>query len=253
MIKKTIQVTTADGTMPAYVFHPEANTSHPVVIFYFDIFGIRNEFKNMCHRFCKAGYYTILPSLFYRHNNPEHSPMDYINTPNPPLKSDDPHHPMMLNQNTTNAMVIADTGALLQHLHNDPLAQTTHVGTIGTCMGARHALLAAAHYPNQIRSFSAIHGGKLLTTAPDSPHLSIPKLKAEGYFGWASDDHLTNPTHLETYKKDLTHHNVPHTIDLMPQAKHGYFFPERPTHYHASSAEKSWQATLALFKRTLSA
>ena len=43
MIEKTIDVVTSDGVMPAYVFHPEGEGPHPVVIFYFDIFGVRDE------------------------------------------------------------------------------------------------------------------------------------------------------------------------------------------------------------------
>lgn len=251
MIEKTFHVQTPDGTMPAEVFMPDQNETHSVVIFYFDIFGIRNEFRNMCRRFCQAGYCAILPSLFYRHGSPEHNPSDYINNPNPPCAPDDPQHPMNLNQNTTNQMVIDDTGALIRHLQTESHLASHKIGTIGTCMGARHALLAAANYPNNILAFSAIHGGKLVTDAIDSPHQSISKLKATGYFGWANDDYQTNPTHLETYRSELVKHQVPHTIDLMPNAKHGYFFPERHTHYHAESAEKSWQATLNTFAQHL--
>ena len=111
MIEKTIGVTTSDGTMPTYVFHPEGEGPHPAVIFYFDIFGIRDEIKNMCRRFARAGYYAILPSLFYRRGNPSYNPEKFMSG-NLNLENTDPLHPMNLNTSTTNALVIEDTGAL---------------------------------------------------------------------------------------------------------------------------------------------
>ena len=149
MIEKTIEVTTSDGIMPACIFHPEGEGPHPAVIFYFDIFGIRDELKNMCRRFARAGYYTVLPSLFYRMGNPSYNPEKFMSG-NLNLEKTDPLHPMNLNTSTTNAMVIDDTGALLRHLDNEePQADAQRVGTIGTCMGGRHALFAAATYPDQ--------------------------------------------------------------------------------------------------------
>ena len=118
-------------------------------------------------------------------------------------------------------------------------------------MGGRHALFAAATYPDQVLAFASIHGGKLVTDAPDSPHLAIPKLRAEGYFGWADRDAGATEEHLHRYKTELTRCKVPHRIDFMCGALHGYFFPERATHYNKDAAEKSWDAVLALFARAL--
>ena len=251
MIEKTIDVATSDGAMPAYVFHPEGGGPHPTVIFYFDIFGIRGELKTMCRRLCRAGYYTVLPSLFYRMGNPSYDPQKFMSG-NLALDKTDPLHPMNLNASTTNAMVTQDTGALLRHLDSeDPRANAQRVGSIGTCMGGRHALFAAATYPDQVLAFASIHGGKLVTDAPDSPHLAIPKLRAEGYFGWADRDAGATEEHLHRYKTELTRCKVPHRIDFMCGALHGYFFPERATHYNKDAAEKSWDAVLALFARAL--
>ncbi len=251
MIEKTIEVTTSDGTMPTYVFHPEGEGPHPAVIFYFDIFGIRGELKNMCRRFARAGYYAVLPSLFYRMGNPSYNPEKFMSG-NLDLEKTDPLHPMNLNTSTTNAMVINDTGALLRHLDKeDPQADAQRVGSIGTCMGGRHALFAAAAYPDQVLAFASIHGGKLVTDASESPHLAIPKLKAEGYFGWADQDAGATEEHLQLYKTELTRCEVPHRIDFMTGALHGYFFPQRLTHYNEDAAEKSWDAVFDLFARTL--
>ncbi len=251
MIEKTVDVATPDGTMPTYVFHPDGKGPHPVAIFYFDIFGIRNELKIMCRRLCGAGYYAILPSLFYRMGNPSYDPEKFMSG-DLALKKTDPLHPMNLNASTTNAMVIRDTGALIRHLdREEPQADAQRVGSIGTCMGGRHALFAAATYPDRVLAFASIHGGKLVTDAPDSPHLAIPKLRAEAYFGWADRDAGATEEDMQYYKTELTRCKVPHRIDFMSGALHGYFFPERPTHYNKEAAKKSWDAVFNLFARTL--
>ncbi len=251
MIEKIIEVTTLDGTMPVHVFQPKTKGPHPIVIFYFDVFGIRNELKDMCRRLCNKGYYTVLPSLFYRMGNPSYAPEEFFSG-NLVLEETDPLYPMNLNLSTTNAMVVMDTGALLQHLaKEEPEANANKAGTIGTCMGGRHALFAAAAHPDHVLAFASIHGGKLVTDTPDSPHLTLSKLKAEAYFGWADQDANAIEEHLEIYKTELARHNISHRIDFMEGALHGYFFPQRPTHYNAEAAKKSWNAVHELFARRL--
>ena len=47
---------TDDGLMPVEVFHPELSDTYPGVIFYMDVFGIRDELRDMCRRIASAGY-----------------------------------------------------------------------------------------------------------------------------------------------------------------------------------------------------
>lgn len=248
MVEKTLEVSTQDGTMPTFVTHPESGAPFPVVILFMDVFGIRDELKDMCRRLTENGYYTMLPSLFYRAGNPAYDPADFGPGGTPPVDESDPLFPMTLNEKTTNAMVLRDTGALLRSLEGDANAQA--VGTIGTCMGGRHAMLAAAEYPDQVLAFASIHGGKLFSDQSDSPHLAIPKLKAEGYFGWAGNDVAAPEEHLEYYQSELLRCGVPHHIDYVIDACHGYFFPERHV-YHWETAEKSWRYVLEMFARHL--
>ena len=66
MIERQVDVTTDDGTMTTFVFHPEHGGPHPIVLYLMDAPSIRPALKDMASRLATAGYYVMLPYLFYR-------------------------------------------------------------------------------------------------------------------------------------------------------------------------------------------
>ena len=66
MIERQIDVTTPDGEMTTFIFHPEHGGPHPVVLYLMDAPSIRPALKDMASRLATAGYYVMLPYLFYR-------------------------------------------------------------------------------------------------------------------------------------------------------------------------------------------
>ena len=66
MIDQQIEIPTKDGHITTFISHPERGGPHPVIIFYMDAPGIREELRNMCRRIAKMGYFVLLPDLFYR-------------------------------------------------------------------------------------------------------------------------------------------------------------------------------------------
>src|ERR1700741_5154806 len=67
MIEKHLDIATADGAMNTFVVYPDEGGPFPVVIFYMDAPGIREELHDMARRIATVGYYVILPNLYYRH------------------------------------------------------------------------------------------------------------------------------------------------------------------------------------------
>jgi carboxymethylenebutenolidase len=70
MQEKTVVIDTPDGAMPVFIAYPEAPGVYPVVIFYMDALGIREELRDMVRRVATVGYYVLLPNLFYRAGGP---------------------------------------------------------------------------------------------------------------------------------------------------------------------------------------
>ena len=237
--EKHIEINTRDGKMPTFLSYPAQESQSPAVIFYMDVFGPREELREMCRRLSSNGYATFLPNLFYRGGSPEAD----VLTGNKELA-------LELNLSTKNHMVIQDDAAIIDFCEKDQRIDTSRIGTIGTCMGGRHAMLAAAEYPDNVKAFASIHGGRLFLEQEDSPHNWIAKLKAEGYFGWAYNDAEKNPQELEIYRNRFASHESPCVIELFEDARHGYFFPERE-HYNEEAAEKGWAYILDMFKRRL--
>ena len=66
MIEREIDIATADGAMNTFITHPEEGGPFPVVIFYMDAPGKREELHDMARRIATVGYYVLLPNLYYR-------------------------------------------------------------------------------------------------------------------------------------------------------------------------------------------
>src|ERR1700680_2599556 len=66
MIERQIEIGTRDGRMNTFICHPERAGPHPVVIFYMDAPGIREELRDMARRLGTVGYCVMLPNLNYR-------------------------------------------------------------------------------------------------------------------------------------------------------------------------------------------
>ena len=54
--------------MSTFVCHPERGAPHPVIVFFMDAPGIREELRDMASRLGTVGYYVLLPNLYYRSN-----------------------------------------------------------------------------------------------------------------------------------------------------------------------------------------
>src|SRR5689334_25138643 len=66
MIDQQVDIQTADGRVSTFVTHPERGGPYPLILFYMDAPGIREELRDMARRFATVGYCVMLPNLYYR-------------------------------------------------------------------------------------------------------------------------------------------------------------------------------------------
>ena len=66
MIERELEITTPEGEMKTFIFHPEHGGPHAVVLYLMDAPSIRPALKDMASRLASAGYYVMLPYLYYR-------------------------------------------------------------------------------------------------------------------------------------------------------------------------------------------
>ena len=242
MIERTIDIPTGDGKTTTFIVHPERGGPHPAIFFYMDAPAMREELRDMARRFASAGYYVVLPNLYYRKGVLELGPL-----------SPDPQSPvrkqmMELMSSLSIPMIMDDTRALLAFVDEDPAAGKGPMGAVGYCMSGQYAINAAAQFPDRFRAAASIYGVQLITASPDSPHKMAAKVKGETYFACAEIDHwmpLENVEPLRASVKGLTSE-----VELYPKVEHGFAFPQRPA-YNKDAAERHWERLFALWKRNL--
>ena len=117
--------------------------------------------------------------------------------------------------------VMQDTASFLEFLEQQP-SVAGKVGCVGYCMGGGYALSAAGTFPNRIAAAASLHGAKLATDQPDSPHLLAPKLHGGVYVGIAGIDSHFTPEEKHRLESALQAASVKHTIEVYPNVKHGF-------------------------------
>src|SRR3954469_19035546 len=119
MIEKDIDIPTADGAMNTFVVYPEENAPFPVVLFYMDAPGKREELHDMARRLAAVGYYVVLPNLYYRRTRDF-----WLRERTEPAMAVMFEHMAAL----TNAMAVSDTKAMLDFVDAQPEADASRVG-----------------------------------------------------------------------------------------------------------------------------
>ena len=242
MIEKHIDIPTADGNMNTFVVYPEENGPHPVVLFYMDAPGKREELHEMARRFAAVGYYVVLPNLYYRRTRDF-----WLQERTEPAMAVMFTHMNSLNRATTEV----DTAALLKFADAQPEANASRIGAVGYCMSGPFVMWAAAAFPGRINSIASIHGAQMATDAPDSPHLMAPKIMCESYFACAETDKWAPPADIAKLEASLKAAGTAHRIEWYPGVEHGFVFPKRAGIYNMAAAERHWERMFSLFARTL--
>lgn len=242
MIERTVLLQSAGSDMPTFFVHPDEGDRFPVVLFLMDALGIREELRDMCRRIASVGYLVALPNLYHRDGGPSFDPST-LSTGwlDPRMEA--------LNDALSMEMTVTDCGAVLAYLRRQRVARLPGA-VIGYCMGGRHAIAAAAAFPDDFAAMASLHGGRLVTEAPDSPHRRLAGMRAEAYFGWAEDDPVAPRSHAQAVESALTARGRPYRIEHHAGAHHGFTFPERHC-YHKPAAETVWSRLFALFQRNL--
>ncbi len=245
MARTPIEIRTGDGTCPASVFHPSGDGPWPGVLFYMDGIGIRPALFDVAERIAAAGYYVLVPDLFYRAG--PYEPIDPKK-----LFGDEAARTAWrarFMSTTTVDNVMRDTRVFLAQLAAEPRVRQPQIGVTGYCMGGRLALVAAGHFPERIAAVASFHGGNLANDAPDSPHLLAARMKARVYVAGATDDASFPAEQQQRLAEALGRAGVAHDMEIYP-ARHGWVFADTPV-YDAACAERHFTALVALFDRTL--
>ena len=242
---RDVVIETPDGQAEAWFTHP-AGGSHPGVLVWPDIRGLRPAFRAMADRLAQSGYAVVVVNPFYRGARMPVFPEG--------MGFRDPRFREIvtpLRAALTPEAVQRDAVAFTGWLDAQAAVDTGRpLGTTGYCMGGPLVMRTAAAVPSRVGAGASFHGGGLATSEPDSPHLLIPDMAADFLIAVAENDDEREPDARRILKQSFDAAGLNAEIEVYQDAMHGWCPPDSPV-YHEAQAEKAWRRLLALFETAL--
>jgi carboxymethylenebutenolidase len=210
-----------------------------------DILGLRDAFESMATRLAASGYAVLVINQYYR------------TSPAPVLSSweewmtQEGKAKLQPSLNAINAAAVtSDAGAMIDWLDKqDVVDAKKKIGSSGYCMGGPVTFRTAASRVDRVGAIASLHGGGLVTTMPDSPHLLIADIQAAMLIAIAQNDNERQPDVKTTLADAAEAAKLPAEIEVYP-AMHGWCPPDAPA-YDAVQADRAWARMLALFAEHL--
>jgi carboxymethylenebutenolidase len=254
VIEQDVEIKTPDGTCDAAFIHP-ATGSHPGVLIWTDIFGLRPVFRDFGKRLAAEGYSVLVPNPFYRSAKaPVYGDISSFDFQNDANKAKMQQLGAPLN---ADGAAESDAKAYIAYLHAQrPVNTAKKIGTQGYCMGGPLVVKTAAAVPEMVGAGASFHGGGLVTDKPDSPHLLAPRIQARMYFAIAASDDTRQPDAKDKLREAFAAAKVPAEIEVYAGTQHGWCVPDMPLHdgvpiYNKPDAERAWSKLVSLYRTAL--
>lgn len=246
MTRSSVTIETRDGKSETAVFRPDIGEGPwPAVLVYQDGRGVRPALYELGQRIANAGYFVVLPDLFYRAG--PYTPPDPVQFSQDAELRKRWQSKYMSTASKSN--VRSDTEAVLAFLAQERDVSSLQIGTTGYCMGGGLSLAAAGNFPERVIAAASYHGGNLATDDPESPHLLAQRIKARVYVAGAIEDASFPDSQKRLLTDALVAAGVAHTVETYP-AKHGWV-PTDSVVYDRDSSDRHYRTLLTLFEQTL--
>ena len=247
VVEKDVNVPMASGVSDSALFYPEGKGPWPGVLVWTDILGLRPVFREMGRRLAAEGYVVLVPNPFYRNAKAPivDGSFDFS-------KPEDRAKVMPMAAALTAEANISDAKSYVAFLDQQPQTdKKKRMGVQGYCMGGPLTFRTAATQADRIGAAATFHGGGLVTDKPESPHLLIPKMKAEVLCCVADNDDKRDPAAKDKLKEAFTAAHLKATVEVYEGCNHGWTVRGSQV-YNEAGAERAWAELTALYKRNLS-
>jgi carboxymethylenebutenolidase len=243
--EQDVDIKTPDGTADAYFVYPAAG-AHAGVLIWPDVLGLRPAFRAMGKRLAEAGYSVLVVNPFYRQKRAPVVPEGAS------FADENVRTAVLALARELNATThTTDAKAFVAWLDSQSAVDKgKKIGTMGYCMGGPITMRTAAAVPERVGAGASFHGGGLVTNAPDSPHLLVPKIKAQYLFAIADNDDMREPDAKNVLRDAFAKVNLPAEIEVYKGAMHGWCPPDSMV-YDKEQAERAWSRLLVLFGKAL--
>jgi len=240
-----IEVETPDGLADCYFAHPVSG-SHPGVVVWPDARGIRPTYQRIAERLAESGYSVLAVNPYYRsHRGP------VLGDGADPRQGDMMSILRPLLAELSPETERADATAMVKFLDTQAVVDANRrMGTLGFCLGGPATFRTAAQFPERVGAGASFHGVRLVTDAPTSPHLLIPRMNAKFLIAIAEDDDENDPEAKRVLREAFEKADLTAEIEVYEGAMHSWTTPDSPVH-HPAQAERAWNRMLALLDAAL--
>lgn len=233
----TVQILTADRSIPAYRAMPAEAGTYPVILVIQEIFGVHEHIKDVCRRLAKLGYLAIAPELYVRQGDV--STLKEIKDIREKVVSKVP-----------DAQVLSDLDAAVAWAKASGHGNTDKLGITGFCWGGRITWLYSAHNPT-VKAGVAWYGRLVDATNELSPKHPVDvaaalKVPVLGLYGGA--DQGIPQDSVERMRAALKSSGTASEIIVYPDTPHAFHADYRPS-YRQKEAADGWMKMQAWFKK----
>jgi carboxymethylenebutenolidase len=231
------------GTINAHLYAPARQPAHaPAVLVLMDALGVRPALHGMAARLAAAGYRALLPNLYWRSLREVGFDRAAFSREGDPERE----RIFALARGYGHAEFRTDLPAMLDALG---VTEATPGAAVGYCMSGRFALQALAEAPDRVAAAASFYGTRMVTEAPDSPHLWLPGMRrGEAYLCFAEHDPYVPAGVPAQVEAAMARSGVRHRVEHYPGAHHGFAQPDSAG-FDPVAAERHWAALLDLLGR----
>jgi carboxymethylenebutenolidase len=232
-MERSVAIEMGDGTAGGFLYG-DAKRPGRGVLYLTDIGGIRRAAREAAARIAERGYTVLLPNVFFRVGE---APFF-----TPPLDMSSPEVRAKFGQlfgSLPPPVMEQDGGRYVDFLAAQVETSAQSVVVVGHCFSGAMALRTAAARPDKVGAALSFHGGRLLTDAPDSPHLLLPRVKARLYFGHAIKDPSMPQQAIDKLSEALAQWGGHYENDLYDDALHGWTSRDSRV-YNEAQAERAF-------------
>lgn len=240
-----VLINTPDGEADCYFAHP-AEGSHPGVILWPDIMGLRPSYRSMANRLATSGYSVLVPNPYYRVVAGRVTP-EGRHISEPEIREMITPYRESVNAETC----VIDGRAFIAWLDEQAAVDSDRkMGVMGYCMSGNYSFRIAADMPDRIGAAASFHGGGLASDQEDSPHRLASRISAGMLIAIAENDDQNDPDAKVLLREAFDEAGVEAEIEVYAGAMHGWCPPDSPV-FNQSQAERAWSRLLDLFERRL--
>ncbi|MDQ4086535.1 MAG: dienelactone hydrolase family protein [Pseudomonadota bacterium] len=236
-----VRLATPDGTMDGFFVRP-VRGRHPAILTWPDIMGVRQAFQVMARRLAGQGYAVLVINHYYRAAPAPQFDRGYADF----LVQGGFEKIRPWREVLTADAIARDATAAIAWLDRRREVDTARgVGTHGYCLGGPHTVWTAAAVPGRVRAAASLHGWRLVTDDPQSPHEMIGQTQASYLFAIGHNDDAEAPEEKTVLRDAAAAAGRPAEVEVYP-ATHGWTLIDSRA-YDAAQAERAWARMSTLF------